>query len=71
MHTTELLVKMLKDTIRLDNIPHENNQFKPKMITDEQSGVGLLMRKGRKVYNTSFRPLPFSPFSFLANNYFL
>ena len=38
MHTTELLVKMLKDTIRLDNIPHENNQFKPKMITDEQRG---------------------------------
>ena len=66
---------MLKDAIKLDNIPHENDQFKAKMITDEHreggGGVGLFMSKVRKVYNTSFRPLPFSPFSFLANNYFL
>ena len=75
MHTTELHVKMLKDAIKLNNIPHENDQFKPKMITDEEREgggglVGLLMGKGRKVYNTSFRPFPLSPFSSLTNNYF-
>ena len=40
MHTTELHEKMLKDAIKLNNIPHENDQFKPKMITDEQGGGG-------------------------------
>ena len=44
MHTTELHEKMLKDAIKLNNIPRENDQFKPKMITDEQreggGGVG-------------------------------
>ena len=74
MHTTELHEKMLKDAIKLNNIPHENDQFKSKMITDEQREgggglVGLLMSKGRKVYNTSFRPFPLSPFSSLTNTY--
>ena len=75
MHTTELHVKMFKNAIKLNNIPHENDQFKPKMITDEEREggggglVGLLMGKGRKVYNTSFRPFPLSPFSSLTNNY--
>ena len=35
-----------KDALRCDkkdNFLHENDQLKPKMITDEQSGVGLLM----------------------------
>ena len=44
MHTTELHVKMFKNAIKLNNIPHENDQFKPKMITDEEreggGGVG-------------------------------
>ena len=37
-----------KDALRCDkkdNFLHENDQLKPKMITDEQSGVGLLMSK--------------------------
>ena len=40
MHTTELHVKMLKDAIKLNNIPHENDQFKPTIITDEEREGG-------------------------------
>ena len=61
MHTTELHEKMLKDAIKLNNIPHDEQR--------EGGGlVGLFMGKGRKVYNTSFRPFPLSPFSSLTNN---